>query len=101
VDANADMDLLGFFLVAIVSTELRLNLLGTLYGVDHGGKVHQKGVTDGFDDNTMMLSHCLPNDLVMNLQQPQRASFIVAHLATKAHDVGEHDSGQLAGLGRS
>ena len=30
----------------------------------------------------------------MDVQQPQRAGFIRAHLAAKADDVGEHDRGQ-------
>src|SRR5882672_4075556 len=47
----------------------------------------------------VMLSDCLLNDLVVSFQQPQRAGFIRAHLAAEADDVGEHDRGQLAGLG--
>ena len=34
----------------------------------------------------------------MQLQQPQHAGFVRAHLATKADDVGEHDRGQPASL---
>ena len=79
-------------------TELGLNLLGALHGMDDGGKVHQEGITDGFDDVAVMLSHGLLDDLVMDVQQPQHAGFIRAHLAAKADDVGEHDRGELAGL---
>ena len=30
----------------------------------------------------------------MDVQQPQHAGFVAAHLAAKADDVGEHDRGQ-------
>src|SRR5262245_53312626 len=46
----------------------------------------------------MMLSHCLPNDLIMNSQYPQHTGFVSTHLAAEAHDVGEHNGGQAAGL---
>ena len=42
----------------------------------------------------------LLDDLVMHGQQPQRAGFVGAHLVAEAYDVGEHDGGQPAGLGR-
>src|SRR5215510_11455362 len=47
-----------------------------------------------------MGSYGLLNDLVMHGQQPQRAGFVSAHLAAKTDDVGEHDGGQVAGVGR-
>ncbi len=66
--------------------------------MDDGGKVHEKGITDGFDDVAMMVSHCLLDNLIMDFQQPQHAGFVRPHLATKADDVREHDRRQLAGL---
>ncbi len=46
-----------------------------------------------------MLRHGLLNDLVMYGQHAQHAGFIRSHLTAKAHHVGEHDGGELAGLG--
>ena len=72
MDANADVNLLGCFLLGVVAAELSLDLLSALYGVDDGGKVHQKGITHGFDHRAMMGSHSLLNHLIMNVKQPQR-----------------------------
>lgn len=47
----------------------------------------------------MMLGDRLVNSLVMHLQNAQRGGFVAAHLATEAYHVGEHDGGQLTGLG--
>jgi hypothetical protein len=99
VDADAHMDLLGFFLLSIVGAELSLDLLRALHGVDDGGKVHQKGITDSFDDHTTMRSHGLLNNLIVDVEQPQHAGFIRAHLPAKAHHVGKHDGRQLASFG--
>ena len=60
---------------------------------------YEKTIASGLNNMPVMLSDCLLDDLVMDLQQPQHAGFIGAHLAAEAHDVGEHDRGQLAGLG--
>ena len=70
------------------------NLLGALHGVDDGGEVDQKGVAHGFDHRTVMFSHCVLDKLVVDVEQPQHAGFVAAHLAAKADDVGEHDRGQ-------
>jgi hypothetical protein len=67
--------------------------------VDDRGKIHQKGITNRFNHCAMIRRHGLLDDLVMRLQQSQRTSFIGAHLATKADDVGEHDRRQLASFG--
>ena len=40
----------------------------------------------------------LLDELVMDVEQPQHAGFVGAHLAAEADDVGEHDRGQLAGF---
>ena len=93
------MNLLGGFLLGIVSPKLCLNLLGALHGMDDGREVYQKGIPNGLDDRAMMFSHRLLDDLIMHFQQPQHAGFVAAHLAAKADDVGEHDRRQLAGLG--
>ena len=77
-----------------MGAELGLNLLGALHGVNDGGKIYQEGITDGFDDRAVMRSHRLLNELIMDVQQPQRAGFVGAHLAAKADDVGEHDRRQ-------
>ena len=99
VNADADVNLLGCLFLGVVSAELGLNLLGALHGMDDGGKVHQEGIADGFDDRAVMRSHRLLDELIMDVQQPQRAGFIAAHLAAKADDVGEHDRRQLARFG--
>jgi hypothetical protein len=79
--------------------KLRLNLLGTLNSVDYGGKVHQEGVTNGFDDVAMMHNDSLRDDLIMDVEQPQHAAFIRAHLAAETNNIGEHDGGQPSLLG--
>ncbi len=76
-----------------------LPLLGTLRGVDHGGKVYQKSVAHSLDDRPVVDNSRLLNDLVMRIQQVQRAGFIAAHLAAKADDVGKHDRRQPPILG--
>jgi len=57
------------------------------------------GITDGFDNRAMMSVHCLLDDPIMHVQQPQHPPFVRAHLPAKADDVGEHDRGQTASLG--
>jgi len=94
MDPDADVNLLSRLFVCIVGAELGVNLLGALHSVDHGGRVHQKGIANRLDDRAVMLGNCLLNDVVMDLQQPQRAGFIAAHVTAKADDVGEHDRGQ-------
>jgi hypothetical protein len=93
------VDLLGGVLLDIVGMELGLNTLGALDSVDDGREVHEESIANRFDDRAMILSHCLLDEQVMPVKQTQHASFISAHLATKAHHVGEHDRGQSAGLG--
>jgi hypothetical protein len=46
----------------------------------------------------MIFGHCLLDELIMEIKQPQHAGFIAAHLTAKARDVGEHDRGELAGF---
>ena len=70
MNADADMDLFYLLLPNVMRTKLRLNLLGTLNSVDYGGKVHQEGVTDGFDDVTMMPSDSLCDELTVDVEQP-------------------------------
>ena len=82
-----------------MSTELVLNLLGALHGMYHRREIDQERITDGFDDVTVMSSDGLMNELVMNLEQPQHAGFVRAHLTAEADHVGEHDGGELASLG--
>ena len=99
MDADADVNLLGGFFLAVVRVKQRLNLLGTLYRMNHGGEVHQKGVPDGLDHCPMMLSDRSLDKLVMRVQPPQHAGLIASHLATKAHDIREHDRRQPPILG--
>jgi hypothetical protein len=47
----------------------------------------------------MMLCDRPLDEVVMDFQQAQHAGFIAAHLAAKAHDIGEHDRRQFARLG--
>jgi hypothetical protein len=54
VNAAADVNLLRWFFLDIVDTKLGLNLLCALDGMDHGGKVHQKGIPNRLDDGTLM-----------------------------------------------
>ena len=42
MDADADVNLLGFLFLSVMGTKLRLNLLGALHGVDDGREVHRK-----------------------------------------------------------
>ena len=100
MNADADVNLFGFLFLGVVRPQLGLNLLGALHGVDDGRKVHQEGITDGFDDLAVMGTHRLLNELIMDVQQPQHAGFVRAHLAAKADDVGEHDRREFAGLSR-
>src|SRR5262245_39361381 len=99
MNADADMDLFSFVLLGVLGTQVRLNSLRTLHGIDDGGKIYQKRITDRLNDRTMTFSHGLADDPVMDVEQPQHAGFIGAHLAAKAHDVSEHDRSQPAGLG--
>src|SRR5262245_3657323 len=94
MNADAEVNLFSWVLLSIVSTELCLNVLGALHGVNNGGKIYQEGIAHGLDDRAMMVNHCLLDKTIMDVQQPQHTSFIGAHLAAKAHDVGEHDRGQ-------
>jgi hypothetical protein len=101
MDADTDVNLLGYLFAGIVSTKLLLNELGTPHGMDYRRELYQKGITNSLNHVAVILGHGLPHELVMDFQQPQHAGFVSAHLATKAHYVGEHDGVQLAGLGRS
>ena len=58
------------------------------------GKLDQEGIPDGFDDVTVMFTHSLLDELVMDVQEPHRARFVRAHLAAEADDVSEHNRGQ-------
>jgi hypothetical protein len=88
---------LGF--LGIVFPQLALNLLSTLHGVHHGGKIHQEGIPHNLDDMPMMFSYSVLDELIMHLQQPQHARFIGTHLAAKADDIGEHNCRELTGFG--
>src|SRR5262245_58836569 len=92
------MELLGFLFLGVVGTELSVYLLGTLYGVDDGGKIHQKGIPDAFADRAVMRGDSVLDSLIMHIQQPQGASLVAAHLTAKADDVGEHDRRQPPSL---
>ena len=75
-----------------MSQELTLNLLGELDRMNDRRKIHQEGIPDGLDDRAMVLGHCLLDDVIMDVQEPQHAGFVAAHLAAEANDVGEYDS---------
>ena len=66
VDADTDVNLFVLLLLCVVRTELRLDTLGALHGVDYRGEVHQERITDGFNDVAVMLSHSLFDDLIMH-----------------------------------
>jgi len=100
VNADAHVNLFGLLFLGIVGLELGLNVLRTLHGVDDGGKLKQEAVTGSLNDVAVMCSYSLLDDLVMDGQYPQRAGFVATHLAAEADEVGEHDRGQPAGLGR-
>src|SRR5438445_6739988 len=99
MNANTDVDLLGTVLFCVVSTELGLNMLCALHGVDHGGKLYQEAIPRRLNDLATMFSHGLLDDLIMDGQQAQRAGFVTAHVAAEAYHVGEHDGSEFAGLG--
>jgi hypothetical protein len=98
MNADTDMDLFVFVFSRVMLPKPRLDLLGALDGVDDGGEINEKSVTHGLDDRAMMCADSLVNNLIMDIKLPQHAGFIAAHLAAEAHDVGEHDRGQFAGL---
>src|SRR5262245_1818380 len=98
MNTNAHVNLFARLLLCVVGTELSLNLLRTLHGVDDGGEVYQEGVAHNLNDRAVMLSDRLANDVIMHLEQPQHAGLVAAHLAAEAHDVGEHDRGQPSRL---
>ena len=54
MNADAHVNLFGFFFLGIVGLQLRLNRLGALNGVDDGGEVDEEGIADGFDDRAVM-----------------------------------------------
>ena len=85
------MNLVGGCLAVIVRPQLSLKLLGALHGVDDRGKVYQESIAHELDDLSVMLRHCLPDDVVMDFEQAQRTGFVSPHLMTKADHVGEHD----------
>ena len=76
VNADADVNLLSWLFLSVVGTQLCLNLLGALHGMDDRGKVYQKGIAHRFDDRAVMLSDRLLNDAIMDVQQPQHAGFV-------------------------
>jgi hypothetical protein len=94
MNADADVDLLGWLLPSIVLTKLRLNILRALHGVNNGGEVHEEGIPNGLDDRAVMFSNGPLDNLIMDVKEPQHAGFIAAHLAAKTHHVGEYDGGQ-------
>jgi hypothetical protein len=98
MDADPDMNLLRGFVLGVIGTELGLNTLGALHGVDHGRELDQEAIPCGLDGVAMMRAHRLVDDPVMRFQQAQHAGFIRAHLAAKADDIREHDGGQAAAL---
>ena len=71
--------------------QLVVNRQRTLYGVDDGRKIDQEGIADGFDDVPVMSAHGLLNQLIMDIEQPQHAGFVRAHLAAEADNIGKHD----------
>jgi hypothetical protein len=76
--------------------ELGLDLLRALHGVDDRRKVHQKGVSHGFNDRAVMGGYGLLNHAIVDVEQAEHAGFVGPHLAAKADDVGEHDRRQSA-----
>ena len=79
--------------------KLRLNLLRTLHGMHHGREVHEERIPHGFDDRTVMFRDSLANEPIMDIEQPQHAGFVGTHLATEAHNVGEHNRREFASFG--
>jgi hypothetical protein len=100
MNANADVNLLGCVLLNVMSTEVRLNTLGTLHGINNRRKINQEPIVHSLNDVAMMVGDRLLDDLVMDGEAAQSASFIGPHLVAEAHDVGEHDRGQPARLNR-
>jgi hypothetical protein len=81
-----------------MATELGLDLLGALYGMDDGGEIDQKSVTNGFDDRAVVFTDCVLDNLVVDLEQLQGMDFIAAHLAAETDHIGEHDRRKLTGF---
>src|SRR5262245_4851246 len=98
MNANADVNLFGLVLFGIVGTELRLYMLGALHGIHNRREVHQEAITHGLDDLAVMIGDRLVDNLIMNCEYPQHASFVSAHLAAEANDVGKHNGSKPASL---
>jgi hypothetical protein len=99
MDADADMNLVGFFLCGVVCPQLRLNLLRTLHGMNHGRKIDQEGIPDSFDDPAVVFRDQLLDEGIVDFEQSQHPGFVCAHLTAESDHVREHDRGELAGLG--
>src|SRR4051794_35895547 len=99
MNANADMNLFALVFLVIVTTELSLNVLGTLDGVDDRRKVHQEPIAHGLDDLAVMVSDRLVDDLIMDGEHFEHTGFIGPHQAAKADDVRKHNRGEATGLG--
>src|SRR5262245_27977189 len=95
---DANVNLLTLFLLRVVPPEVGLNTLGALHSVYDGGKVHQDPIAHGLDHVSMMVGYRLVDHGVVDGSDPQHASFIAPHLTAEAHNVGEHDRSQTAGL---
>jgi hypothetical protein len=76
MNADADVDLLGLFLLSVVHFELGLDLLRTLHSIHDRGEVHQERIADGFNDRAVVDSGGLLDDLIMQREQAQGAAFI-------------------------
>jgi hypothetical protein len=94
MNADAHVNLLSGFLPVIVCPELCLKVLGALDRLHDRGKIDQEGIPYGFDNRAMMFCDRLADELIVNIQQAQHTSFVAAHLADEAHDIGKHDRGQ-------
>ena len=94
MNADTDVNLFGLLLLGVVRSQLGVNRLRALHGMNDGGKLDEKGVTNGFNDMAMIHTHSLLDEPIMDVQQPHRARFVGAHLAAEANDVGEHDRRQ-------
>jgi len=99
MEADAHVNLVGFHLLSIVGAELGLNILRALDGVHDRRELDQETIARRLDDMALVGSDGVLDGLVMNGQYLQRTGFVSAHLAAKAHHVGEHNGGQTAGLG--
>ena len=101
MNADTDVNLFALLVRGVVCSQLGMNRLGALHGMDDRGELDQEGITNSFDNMAMMVTHSLLDEAVMDVKQPHRAGFVRTHLMAEADDISEHDRREPSSLGWS